>query len=79
MLAIVILFYIMSLVLIYLLTGHLYLLTTFLQLPLPTHYSIQSAKIRLGADCGSDYELLIAKFRLKLKKRGKPLDHSGMA
>ena len=30
--------------------------------------SIQSAKTRLGADCGSDYELLIAKFRLKLKK-----------
>ena len=30
--------------------------------------SIQSAKIRLGADCGSDHELLIAKFRLKLKK-----------
>ena len=30
--------------------------------------SIQSAKIRLGADCGSDYEILIAKFRLKLKK-----------
>ena len=29
--------------------------------------SIQSAKIRLGADCGSDHELLIAKFRLKLK------------
>ena len=26
------------------------------------------SKIRLGADCGSDYELLIAKFRLKLKK-----------
>ena len=26
---------------------------------------------RLGADCGSDYELLIAKFRLKLKKLGK--------
>ena len=25
--------------------------------------SIQSAKIRLGADCGSDHELLIAKFR----------------
>ena len=24
-----------------------------------------------GADCGSDYELLIAKFRLKLKKVGK--------
>ena len=33
--------------------------------------SIQSAKIRLGADCGSDHELLIAKFRLKLKKVGK--------
>ena len=31
----------------------------------------QSAKIRLGADCGSDHELLIAKFRLKLKKIGK--------
>ena len=28
----------------------------------------QSAKARLGADCGSDHELLIAKFRLKLKK-----------
>ena len=28
-------------------------------------------KIRLGADCGSDRELLIAKFRLKLKKVGK--------
>ena len=27
-----------------------------------------SAKTRLGADCGSDHELLIAKFRLKLKK-----------
>ena len=33
--------------------------------------AIQSAKIRLGADCGSDHELLIAKFRLKLKKVGK--------
>ena len=30
--------------------------------------SIQSAKTRLGADCGSDHELLITKFRLKLKK-----------
>ena len=30
--------------------------------------SRQSAKTRLGADCGSDLELLIAKFRLKLKK-----------
>ena len=30
--------------------------------------SIQSAKTRPGADCGSDHELLIAKFRLKLKQ-----------
>ena len=28
-------------------------------------------KNRLGADCGSDHELLISKFRLKLKKVGK--------
>ena len=33
--------------------------------------SIQSAKTRPGADCGSDHELLIAKFRLTLKKVGK--------
>jgi len=33
--------------------------------------SIQSAKTRLGADCGSGHEPLIAKFRLKLKKVGK--------
>ena len=33
--------------------------------------SIQSAKTRPGADCGSDHELLIAQFRLKLKKVGK--------
>ena len=33
--------------------------------------SIQSGKIRPGADCGSDHELLIAKFRLKYKKVGK--------
>ena len=33
--------------------------------------SIQSAKRRPGADCGSDHELLIAKFRLQLKKVGK--------
>ena len=26
---------------------------------------------KLGADCGSDHELLIAKFRLKMKKVGK--------
>ena len=33
--------------------------------------SIQSTKTRPGADCGSHHELLIAKFRLKLKKVGK--------
>ena len=35
--------------------------------------SIQPAKTRLGADCGSDHELLIGKFRLKLKKVGKTI------
>ena len=39
--------------------------------------SIQSAKTRPAADCGSDHELLITKFRFKLKEVGKkPLDHS---
>ena len=33
--------------------------------------SIKSAKRRRGADCGSDHALLIAKFRLILKKVGK--------
>ena len=33
--------------------------------------SIQSAKTRPGADCGSDHELLIAKLRIQLKKVGK--------
>ena len=33
--------------------------------------SIQSAKTRPGADCDSVHELLIAKYRLKLKKVGK--------
>ena len=32
---------------------------------------MQSAKTRPGADCGSDHQLLIAKFRLKLKRAGK--------
>ena len=31
----------------------------------------KSTKTRLGADCGSDHELIITKFRLKLKKVGK--------
>ena len=33
--------------------------------------SIQSAKTRLATDCGSDHDLLVAKFRLKMKKLGK--------
>ena len=33
------------------------------------HFTVN--KNKLGADCGSDHELLIAKFRLKLKKVGK--------
>ena len=33
--------------------------------------ALQSTKTRPGADCSSDHELLIAKFRLKLKKVGK--------
>ena len=32
---------------------------------------MQSVKRRPGADCGSDHELFIAKFRLKMKKEGK--------
>ena len=35
--------------------------------------SIQSAKTRPGADCGIDHEILIVKFRLKLKKVGKTI------
>ena len=30
-------------------------------------------KTRQGSDCGSDYELLIAKFRFKFKKVGKTI------
>ena len=33
--------------------------------------SMQSTKTRLGADCGSDHDLIIVKYRLKLKKVGK--------
>ena len=33
--------------------------------------SIQSTKTRSGADCGSDHEFLIAKFRFKWKKTEK--------
>ena len=34
---------------------------------------MKSTKIRPRADCGSDHELLIAKFRFKLKKVGKTI------
>ena len=40
-------------------------------------YSV--SKNKTGSYCGSDHDLLIAKFRLKLKKVGKILDHSGTA
>ena len=40
-----------------------------LQLKMEKLYTVR--KRRPGADCGSDHELLIAKFRLKLKKVGK--------
>ena len=36
-------------------------------------YSQQKKTKRPWADCGLDDELLIAKFRLKLKNTGKPL------
>ena len=44
-------------------------LTIFLQLKMEKLYTVNET--RPGADCGSDHELLIAKFRLKLKKGGK--------
>ena len=34
-------------------------------------YTVSKKKKRLGADCGSDQEFIIAKFKLKLKKVGK--------
>ena len=40
-----------------------------MQPKLEKHYTV--SKTRPGADCGSDHELPIAKFRLKLKKAGK--------
>ena len=40
-----------------------------MQPKLEKHYTV--SKTRPGADCGSDHELPIAKFRLKLKKVGK--------
>ena len=43
----------------------------------PWRSSIQSGKARHGANCGSDHQLLTEKFGLKLKKIGKPHNHSG--
>ena len=37
-------------------------------MPSPGEALYSQAKIRPGADCGSDHEILVAKFRLKLKK-----------
>ena len=42
-----------------------------MQLKLEKLYTV--SKTRHGADCGSDHELLIEKFRLKLKKLGKAI------
>ena len=39
-------------------------------------YTFSKSKTR--TDYGSDHELLIVKFRLKLKKEGRPLNHSVM-
>ena len=50
---------------------HIYSFFSFF--PFLSRSSIQSAKTRLGGDCGSYHELLIAKFRLKLKKVGKTI------
>ena len=36
------------------------------------------SKNKTGADYASDHELLIAKFKLKLRKKGKQPDHSDM-
>ena len=36
-------------------------------------FTVSKNKTRPGTDCGSDHELLIAKFRLKLKKVGKTI------
>ena len=40
--------------------------------------SIQSSKRRPGADCGSNHELLIAKFRVKLTKEGETTRHDSV-
>ena len=37
-----------------------------------------SAKTRPGDECGSDHELIVSKFRLKFKKVGETVGHSGV-
>ena len=54
-----------------LLTASLSSFTTRYNLPTFYIWNVLSAKTRPGADCGLDHKLLIAKFRLKLKKVGK--------
>ena len=51
--------------------GVSWLPTFVFQSPIMKRSSIQWTKIRPGADCDSDHELLITKFILKLKKVGK--------
>ena len=41
--------------------------------------ALYSQQTRQGVDCGSDHQLLIAKFRLKLKKIGKTTRPFGYA
>ena len=51
--------------------GHHQMVNTKIRLIIFWRSSLQLAKTRPGADCGSYHKLLIAKFRLKLKKVGK--------
>ena len=57
--------------------GHLQMVNTKIRLIIffvaKVGEALYSQQKTLGADCGSDHELLIAKFRLKLKKAGKTI------
>ena len=54
--------------------GHHQMVNTKIRLIYSLQPKMDTAKTRPGADCGSDHELLIAKFRLKLNKVEKALD-----
>ena len=54
--------------------GHQQMINT--EIKLIIFFADKDGKARPAADCSSDHEFLIAKFRLKLKQE-KPLDHSG--